>query len=113
MLDIFGGGRIKCTKGHIICPRFGCFHRKVSAIMAGDTDLKLFAQLQPRIGNIAVALPQMHTVRVQAFGQCHAIVNDERHIMRRADRLQGFGKCCGLMLVDIFYPELECCHGTA
>ena len=49
----------------------------------------------------------MHAVGAQPLGQRDAVVDDERDVGVGADPLQRLGQPRELMLVDVFYPELE------
>jgi hypothetical protein len=49
----------------------------------------------------------MHPVRLQPLCQSDRIIDDESHVMRRADRLKRFGKTGSLVLIDPLHTKLE------
>jgi hypothetical protein len=113
MVHRFGCGWVESTKCYIIGPGFRCFHREMSAIVAGNTNLCVTPKQFPRFTNIAIALPQMHTICFQPLSQGNAVVHDKRNVMRRANGLQRLRKSRRFMLIQFFDPKLERSYGTS
>lgn len=82
-------------------------HRKVAAGMASHADLRVPPKRFARLGDVTVTLAQMEAIGLQPFGQGNGIVDDECDIPLRADCLERLSQARRLMLVDVFYPELE------
>jgi hypothetical protein len=79
----------------------------MAAIVTGNANLCVTAKQFPGFTNIAIPLPQMHTVCFQPLGQRNAVVHDKRDVMRRANGLQRLRKSRCLMLIQFFNPKLE------
>jgi hypothetical protein len=113
MLHLLGQGREKRTKGNIVCPGVPRIHRHVAAGMTGNADLRFLAQPVAGITRVAIALPQMHSIRAQSLGQTDRIVDDEGNFAVRANALQRFGEPRRFMLVHAFDAILEGRNGTS
>ena len=75
--------------------------------MAGLADLRRGPEQRSRIPDIPVTLAEMDAVGTEAFGQCHAVVDDERDASISADALQRLGESRQLVLFNVLHPELE------
>ena len=79
----------------------------MAAVVTGHANLCIASQNLARLAHITVALPQMHTIGLQAFCQGDAVINNEGDIMLCANGLQGRSERGRFMLVDALHAKLE------
>jgi hypothetical protein len=107
---VLGRGREEGAEGDIVGARLAGFHGEMTAVVAGDADLRLGAEQRPGLARIAVTLAEMDAVGVQPPGQRHVVIDDEGDVMLGADRLQRRGESRRLVLVDPLHAKLEGGH---
>ena len=90
---------VERAKGHIISSRLRGLHREMTAVVTGHPNLGVTPQQFTRLPNVAIALPQMHAICLQALGQSNTVIHDESHVMRGANGLQWLRERCSLMLI--------------
>lgn len=110
MIDHFRTSWKERAKGDVIGTVFARFHRKMAAIVAGDTDLRVGPEDRPRVARVAVMLPKMDAVGTQPFGQPDTVVDDERDIQIGTNSLNRSGQSSNGMVVDALQPKLESGH---
>ena len=72
VLRIFRARRVKRAKGHIVRARLTGVHGEMTAIVAGHADLGVPTKAVPGVLHIAVVLPEMHPVGLDAPAQAMA-----------------------------------------
>ena len=75
--------------------------------VAGDADLGLHAQRIARFIDCPVILPQMHTIRLQSFGERDVIIDDEGDLVLGTHGAKRFAERGSLVLAQAFDPKLE------
>jgi hypothetical protein len=82
----------------------------MTAVIAGDADLRIGAKAFARLARVAVFLPQMHAIGIQTLGQADRIIDDEGHLIGSADLLKRHGQRRRGMFVHALHAELESGH---
>lgn len=111
MFHFLGRGGEESAECNVVGPGFPPFHREMAAVVAGNADLRLAPQHFAGFADIAISLPQMHTIRANPPGERNRVIDDEGHIARPAYGLQRLCKAHRLMLIDPFDAELKCGDG--
>jgi hypothetical protein len=107
VLGFLGGGREESAESDVIGPGLTRAHRQMAAVVAGDADLRVRPEAVAGFARVAIILPQVDAIGVEALGEADRIVDDKGHLTLGADRLKRGGQSGGGMLVQPFDAELE------
>jgi hypothetical protein len=107
MRHFFRGGWEKRPKGNIIRASLSRLHREVTAIMAGNANLRLTAQNLARLTRIAIILAQMHAIRTQTLGERNAVIDDEGNVALGTNHLQRLCRARNGVIVQPLQPQLK------
>jgi hypothetical protein len=105
--------RVESAERDVIRPGFPRFHREMAAVVARPPDLRLRSQQRARRDRVAVTLPQMHAVAPQPRRQVHAVVEQKRDVMLRAQRHQRLGGRDYVLVRHALQPQLKRRHRPA